>query len=74
MRTPAAAFAWEYARITRWGWIALGAWLGTLLVVRVVAYATGDPLLTEWGPGFAFAVFVPGTLAFYAFVAVFTYG
>jgi len=74
VRAHAAAFAWEFGRRHRWGWVALGTYIPGLLVLRLHALAAGTPMLSEWGVGFAFAVVVPGTAALYWFIALFTYG
>lgn len=74
MRSDAAAIAWEFRRRHRWGFVALGAYLVVLAVIRLVQLATGIYLLTEWGPAFAFVIVVPGSVALYWFIAAFTYG
>jgi hypothetical protein len=74
MRSPARAFAWELGRRHRWGWAALGAWLLVLLVTRLVTAATGHTVFADWGAGFAFAVVVPGTVALFWLVVLFTHG
>jgi hypothetical protein len=74
VRSHAAAFAWELGRRYRWGWIAICAYLAWLLVIRMITLATGTPMLSGWGAGFAFAVLVPGTAAVFWLAALFTHG
>lgn len=74
MRAHAAAMAWEFGRRHRWGFLALGAYLVVLAVIRLVELATGSRVLTEWGAAFALVIVVPGTVALYWCIAAFTYG
>ncbi len=74
MQGAAAAFAWEFGRRHRWGFAALAAYLAMLAAVRLGEIATGTSLHPEWGAGFAFAVLVPVTTAYYWCLVVFSHG
>lgn len=69
MRTPALAFAWEFLRRHRWGFVAIGAYMVVLAAMRPAL--RGDFANTE---SFAFAVLVPTSATFMYFLAVFTFG
>ena len=68
--TPAAAIAWEFRQRHRWGWVALGAYL---LILAVIKLALGSVTFSS-DESFAFAVVVPITATFIYFLAVFTFG
>jgi hypothetical protein len=68
MRAAAGAFALEFLRRHRWGFAAVAAYL--------VLLATGVPASAGSGmsPRFAWTVLVPVTIAFFYFLAVFSFG
>jgi hypothetical protein len=70
----ATAFAGELVRRHRTGWIVVGAILLGQIALRLHGIVTGDPLVDDWGTGFAFAVLVPLSVAFYWILAVFSFG
>jgi hypothetical protein len=74
MRAHAAAFASELLRRHRWGFLAVGLYLVALAVLQFIAPGVGARIAGRWGPGFALAVVVPGSLAFYWMLVVFTFG
>jgi len=68
------AIAGEFGRRHRWGFLALGSYFVVLALIRLVEFATGGRLLTDWGLAFAFVIVVPASVALYWFIAAFTYG
>lgn len=73
MRTPAAAFAWQFLRRHRWGWIALLATILTLAAIKITVL-TGQFRLELSDATFALLVPVPLAATFLYLLAVFTYG
>src|SRR5881397_3882286 len=73
MRSPAAAFAWEFRRRLRWGLFALAAYLLVLAAVQLLA-GPRSPIRPSNEVTFAFTVTVPLTAAFFHLLAVFSYG
>lgn len=71
MRSPAAAFAWEFRTRHRWGLIAIGIYLIVIAVCRVRLSAAPDYTAAE---SFAAFVVVPLSATFIYFLAVFSYG
>lgn len=71
MRSPAAAFAWEFRRRNRWGVLVLSCYLLVLVIVRLVIRG---PVKFDSDLTFALAVIVPLTSTFLYFLAVFTFG
>jgi hypothetical protein len=72
--SPARAFAWEFQRRHRWGFIACGAYLIALGAVKLVIVARGHAVVYRSDESFALAVMVPITATFTYCLAVFTYG
>jgi len=73
MRSPAAAFAWEFGRRHRWGFIAFVVYFTVLATINVFFLGHRrvdfDNVQT-----FALAVVVPLATSFIYFLAVFSYG
>src|ERR1041384_8034068 len=74
MRSPAAAFAWEFRHRHRWGLIGIGVYVILLAGVKFVVVRRGLPINFDSAESFAFAVVVPLTATFLYFLAMFTYG
>lgn len=72
--SQAAALAWAFHRRHRWGFVALAVWLGATIIVRLVAAAMGRPFVPVTSLSFSLSVVIPGTLAAYWMLTVFTYG
>src|SRR3954451_22278747 len=72
MGSTAAAFAWEFRRRYRWGWIAIGAYFVAVAAIRFIAawhiFDSNDP------ETFALFVAAPLTSACIYLLAIFTYG
>src|SRR5947209_8379659 len=65
MRSPAAAFAWEFRQRHRWGLIGIGVYVLLLAGVKLVVVRRGLPINFDSAESFAFAVAViwPAVLA-----------
>ena len=74
MRSPAAAFAWEFGHRLRWGLIALGVYLAVLATVQFLVLGPRSALDPARTTTFAFMVLVPLSFAFMYLLAVFSYG
>src|SRR6058998_2120186 len=73
MRSPAAAFAWEFRRRLRSGLFALVAYLLLLAAVQLLA-GPRSSIRPSNEVTFAFTVTLPLTAAFFHLLAVFSYG
>jgi len=74
MRSPAAAFAWEFRQRHRWGLIAVAGYLLALGTIKLLILEPGQGIDFENAPGFALAVVVPLSSTFLYFLAVFSFG
>jgi len=72
--SPAAAFAWEFRRRHRWGFLALAVYIVALAIIKLVILVRGQPVKFDSPLTFALAVVVPLSATFTYFLAVFTYG
>jgi hypothetical protein len=72
--SPARAFAWEFRRRHRWGFIALGAYLIALAAVKLAIVARGQAVVFRSNESFALAVMMPLTTTLTYCLAVFTFG
>jgi hypothetical protein len=73
MRSPAAAFAWEFGRRHRWGWVAVAGYLLLMAAGRLLMLDPWQPV--EIDPAlFAATTFVPLWSATVYLVAVFSFG
>ncbi|HEX7679511.1 MAG TPA: hypothetical protein VF713_15370, partial [Thermoanaerobaculia bacterium] len=77
MRSPAAAFAWEFRRRHRWGLIVLNGYLLVLalirLLIRLLILGPRQPVSFDDAQS-ALVVVVPLTATFMYFLAVFSFG
>lgn len=71
MRSPAAAFAWEFRHRHRWGLIALA---GYLLVMAAIKLLPGPHITVDSPEGFGFVVMVPLAATFTYLLAMFSFG
>lgn len=73
MRSPAAAFAWEFQRRLGWGLVATVAYFAVLALVQ---FTIGErsPIHPLKEMAFAFTVTIPLFGVFLYFLAVFSYG
>jgi hypothetical protein len=74
MRSPAAAFAWEFRRHHRRGLAVLAVYLTILATIKVVILASGRTVHLDSAESFAAVVSVPITSTFMYFLAVFSFG
>ncbi len=74
MDSPARTIGWEFRQRHRWGLIAIGVYLATLSVVKLVVLGSGYRVNLDTPESFAFVVVVPMTATFTYFLAVFTFG
>jgi hypothetical protein len=72
VRSPAAAFAWEFRQRHRWGFIALASYLFVLAMIRLFVLRGQRLDLDE--ESFALVVIVPLASAFIYFLAAFSFG
>lgn len=73
MRSPAAAFAWEFRRRQRWGLIALAGYLLVLAAIKFVILAPAQRIDFD-DETFALVTVVPLSSTFLYFLAVFSFG
>lgn len=74
MRSHAATFAWEFRRRHSWGFFALGVYLAALATIQLISAASGQRVVPETSLSFSLTVVIPGTIAAYWMLTVFTYG
>jgi hypothetical protein len=74
MRSPAAAFAWEFRHRHRWYLIALAAYLLTLGLMKPLFLAPDHVVRFDPPDGFAAFGVVPFSVTFFYLIAVFTFG
>jgi polyhydroxybutyrate depolymerase len=74
MRSPAAAFAWEFGRRLRWGLIALAVYFAVLSTFQFLILGPRSAFDHARATTFAFTVLVPLSFAFIYLLAVFSYG
>lgn len=72
MRSPAAAFRWEFGARHRWVLIALGTYLLALGMIKPLVLGPGAKV--RFGDGFVGFGLVPFSFAFMYFIAVFSFG
>lgn len=71
---PATAIAWDFQRRHRWGLLALVAYVGVLVAIKLAVIVHGGAADHSSRARFALTVVVPITSAFVYFLAVFSYG
>jgi len=74
MRSPAAAIGWQFRQRHRWGFAALAGYFVVLAVVKLLIFASGQPITLETPARFAIAVPVPLAATFTYLLAVFSFG
>jgi hypothetical protein len=74
MRSPAAAFAWEFRHRHRWYLIALAAYLMALGLMKPLFLAPGHIVRFDPPDGFAAFGVVPFAVTFFYLISVFTFG
>lgn len=74
MRSPAAAFAWEFRRHHRQGLAVVAVYLAILATIKLAILASGRTVHLESAESFAAVVSVPITSTFMYFLAVFSFG
>ena len=72
MRSPAAAFRWEFGARHQWVLIALGIYLLALGMIKPLVLGPGAKV--RFGDGFIGFGLVPFSFAFFYFIAVFSFG
>jgi hypothetical protein len=74
LRSAASAFGWEFGRHHRWGFIAVAAYLSTVITLKMIIYGPETRVSFETTETFAFVVLVPMSSIFMYFLAVFSFG
>jgi hypothetical protein len=74
MRSPAAAFAWEFHRRHRWGLVALAGYLLVVGACTLLLLGPGQPVDLKSPLSVAALVVVPLSAASMYFLAVFSFG
>ena len=74
MRSPAAAFAWEFRHRHRWYLVALAAYLLALGLMKPLFLAPDRVVRFDPPDGFAAFGVVPFSVTFFYLIAVFTFG
>lgn len=74
MRSPAAAFAWEFRQQHRWGFLLTTIYLFAVALIKLVLLRPGQLVTFRDSESFALIVLVPMDAALIYFLAVFTFG
>ncbi len=74
MRSPAAAFAWEFRQRHRWPLIALIAFAAAVAVYRFLVVGEGATLRLDPPDGLAGLLIAPLSIGFFYILAVFSFG